>query len=79
MGGNRAGDFAGEAAGVAGRIQRHILDRPALCPQFLRKVAHGAEEESDLLLVVAHIGRLLADFDHQHAVVRLVRRYQGAK
>ena len=40
--------------------------------QFLGEVAHGGKQERDLLLVMAHIGRLVMKLGHQHPVARRV-------
>jgi hypothetical protein len=62
--------LAREGARVRGIIERDVIDGDAPAPQLFRKVPHGAEEESDLLLVMAHVGGLVPDLGHEHAVVR---------
>ncbi len=65
MTGHRPLQLAGEAAGVAGLGQADVVDRDALGFQFGREMAHRGEQERDLLLVVAHIGRLVPHLDQQ--------------
>ena len=54
-------------AGV-GIIIGGIGDRPAIVAKLLREMAHGREQEGDLLAMVADIGRLVADLGHDHDV-----------
>ena len=65
---DRSLEFSGERAGIARRIEAHIVDGDALGLQIGREMAHGREQESDLLLVVADIGRLLPHLDHENGV-----------
>ena len=44
-----------------------------------RKVAHGGKQEGDLLLVVAHIGRLLLNLSHQNQVLARVAGRQAGE
>ena len=48
-------------AGGPGR-QADVVDGPASRPQFLGEMPHGREQEGDLLLVVADVGRFGGDF-----------------
>ncbi len=60
-----AGDFAGEAAGIAGIVQLHVINCPAGIAQFAGEVAHRREDQRDLLLVVFDVGCLFPDLHHQ--------------
>ena len=45
-----------------------VIHLPPRISQLLCKMAHGAEEQSDLLLVVFYVGGLIADFGHDQPV-----------
>ena len=62
----------GEAAPVFGSVQLHVVDGPARGREFTGEMAHGGKQERDLLLVMAHIGRLVVKLGHQHPVARRV-------
>ena len=55
-----------------------IVDDEPCLPQLLGEMAHGGEDEGDLLLVVAHIGRLVGDLAHQHDVLRRIGVRRGS-
>ena len=74
-----AAHFAGQRPDVGRIVKPDIVDPPAVGAQFLREVAHGGEDEGDLLLVVRHIGRLGRDFGHQHHIARAVTCLQGGQ
>ena len=57
--------LAGEAAGVGGVVEAHVIDLPAFGAQFRSEMAHRREDQHDLLLVVTHIGRLVPYLHHQ--------------
>ena len=63
---DRAGDLAGEAAGVVGIVEADVVDVPARLHQRRGMVAHRREDVGDLLAVVADVGRLVGDLHHQH-------------
>ena len=69
----------GEAAARIGRLQRHIVDRPAQRPQFLGEMAHGGKDEGDLLLVMPHIGRLVLKLGHEHAIAGRIAAGEAAE
>ena len=70
--------LAGEGAGIAGRIEADVIDGDAFRLQLGREVAHGGEQEGDLLLVMPDVGRLRPDLDHQdHVVLRVEVREAG--
>ena len=72
MTGDGLAELRGEGAAIALRIQGNVFDRPAQRAQLPREVAHGREQEGDLLLVMAHIARLVAQLRHEHEVPRRI-------
>ena len=58
-------DFACKAARIVLAGELHVVDRPPGIAQFLGEVAHGREDQDDLLLVVLDVGRLVPDLHHQ--------------
>ncbi len=75
---DRAGEFTGEGAGVAGIVEAHVIDGDALGLKILREMAHGGKQEGDLLAMVGDVGRLLHHLNHQHPVdLRVEVRERG--
>ncbi len=64
--------FTGQRAGVCRIVEPDIVDLPAKAAQFIGEGAHRGEDEGQLLLVVANVGRLVRDLGHQHDVMRAV-------
>ena len=75
----RAGQFAGYGAGVVGIVDGDVSHRQPLGSQALGVVSHGGEDQGDLLLVVADIGRLVAHLGHQKGVGGRVQPVQRAQ
>ena len=75
----RAGQFAGDGAGVVGIVDGDVSHRQPPGPQTLGVVSHGGEDQGDLLLVVADIGRLVAHLGHQKGVGGRVQPVQRAQ
>ena len=57
---------------VGGIIEADVVDGETIGAQFTCEVAHGGEDQRELLLVVADIGRLLRDLHHQDGVSGLM-------
>ena len=70
----RANALVGQRAGILRVVQLHIIDGPARIGEFVGEVAHGREDQGDLLLVVADISRLVADLRHQHNIAGRIGR-----
>ena len=79
MRGDGAGEFAGEETRIGGVVKPHIMHADAFAFQFLGEMAHGREDQDDLLLVVRGIGRLLRDLGHEHDVLRGVEAIERAQ
>ncbi len=81
FGGAVAGDgalqFAGEAAGVRGVIEAHIVDADALSHERRREMAHGGEDEGDLLAMMLHIGRLAHHLGHEDNITRRIEALEA--
>ena len=60
-----AGNLAGKTARIVRVGQFDIVDGPPRIAQFGCEVAHRGEDQHDLLLVMAHIGRLVPHLHHQ--------------
>src|SRR6056297_1771272 len=61
-------------------IQPRIGDLPAILTQFLGKMAHGRENQRDLLGVVGHISALVHHLGHDHDIpgfIGLAQRRQS--
>jgi hypothetical protein len=56
--------------GIGRIVERHVVDRQPLRPQRVGEMAHGREQEGDLLRMVADIGRLGRHLGDQHRVGR---------
>ena len=76
---DRAGDLAGETPGIFRIVERHVIDGPAFTPQRRGEVAHGREDQDDLLLVVLDVSRLLPNLHHQDHGLLGRRLSQGRK
>ena len=72
-------NLALERTRVAGIIQPHIVDRPALLTKLFRKMAHGGKDQRQLLLVVAHITGFVHHFGHQQDDLVPVRCFERSK
>ena len=75
-----AQELTGDAAGVVGVVELGIGDVPAVVPEAAGELAHGGENQGDLLGMVADIGRLVRDLghdDHVPVLVRLAERGDG--
>ena len=82
MQGDGAGEFVGEGTCIGGIVEPHIMHAQAFAFQLFREVAHGREDQDDLLLVVGNIGRLLRHLRHEDHVLRgiePVKRAQGGR
>ena len=69
--------FGGERPRVRRIIERHIIDAKPLAAKLFREVAHGGEDQRQLLLVMIHVGGFFHHLHHQHHVslgVTLERR-----
>jgi hypothetical protein len=62
-----------EGTGIVRLIQLHVVNLPARVGELLPKVAHAGKHESQLLLVMANVTRLVHHLRQQHHVVRPVR------
>ena len=60
--------FAGYRPGITGLIDANVAHRHAPPLQPGRELPHGGEREGDLLLVMAHIGRLAHHLGHEDGV-----------
>jgi hypothetical protein len=69
MAGDGALHFAREAAAIVRLVERHIIDDKTARAKFVGEMAHGGEDERDLLLVMADVGRLVPHLHHQHDAV----------
>ena len=76
---NSAGDLSGKAVGVVLVGQFDIIDVPAVLAQFVCEVAHGREDQDDLLLVMFDVGRLVPHLRHQDDGVVLRAPAQRSK
>ena len=69
---DRRAELLRERPAIVRIVQGHIIDRPAEPPQLRREMAHGREQEGDLLPVMPHIARLVRQLRHEHAVARRI-------
>ncbi len=76
---HRPRQLAGKGAAVAAVVERDVIDRKTLLLQSLGEMAHGREDEGDLLRMVAHEGRLLHHLHHQYAVLLGVEALEARK
>ncbi len=67
VGGDGAVELAREAAAVVGVVEADVVDLPAVPAQALGAVAHGAEDQRELLGVMRGVAHLAGDFGEQHA------------
>ena len=77
-----AGEFAGEGARVRGIVEPHVMHAHAFAFQLFREVAHGREDQDDLLFMMRNISRLLRHLRHEDHVlggIQPVKRAQGAR
>ena len=79
----RPQNLSGQGAGAIRVAQPGIADRDAPLPQHVGELPHGGKDQRQLLLMVAHIGRLIDHLRHQHGIVRGVeiaeRRQRGGE
>jgi len=76
--GHRAPDLVAQRTGVVGVLEWHMVDGPAVLAQFRREVAHGTEDQGDLLRVVGDVSGLVGDFSQQHdGIVGLAGAQRG--
>ncbi|MNN95278.1 hypothetical protein D3C81_2140590 [compost metagenome] len=68
MQGGETRQLAGQRATVVRIVEGHVVHRHAALAQRLGEVAHGAEQEGDLLRMVRHMTGLLGHLGEQHAV-----------
>jgi hypothetical protein len=66
MTGDCAPDLASEGSAVVRIVELHIIDGPAVGFQRAGMVAHGREQEGDLLAVVRDVIGFFNDLHHQH-------------
>ena len=71
-----AADFPRQISGIVRILEIDIVDRHALPPQGLGKMAHGRQDQHDLLPVVGHMGVLPHDLRHQDNVTDRVEPLQ---
>ena len=76
---DRTCEFAGEAPRIVGIVELRVIDRPPRIAQFLREMAHSGENQRDLLLVVADIGRLVPHLHHEDDAIVLGAPAQAGK
>ena len=67
-----AQQLARQRTTVIGIIQSHVVNLDAPRAQSLGKMAHGAEDQGDLLRVMRHMTGLFHHFGQQHVVVLAV-------
>lgn len=67
---DRPDHLAAEAAAVPVILQLDVVDPQPGLAQGRRVMAHGREQEHDLLRMMPDVGRLVRDFHHQHHVLR---------
>ena len=61
-------DLAVQRRGRLRIAQPHVTHVDPSLPQSLGELAHGGEDEDELLLVVGDIGRLVHHLRHQHGI-----------
>ncbi len=74
---DRTGEFCGDAAAVAGVVERGVID---VVPGFLQigaEMAHGGEEQGDALFVGPDVGAFRPGLDHPQDVVPLAGCGEG--
>jgi hypothetical protein len=64
--------FPGDGARIVGIVETGVADAPALGLQRSGELAHGGEEEGDLLGVVGDVGRLVHHLRHDDRIAALV-------
>ncbi len=69
--------FAGEGAGVGGIVEAHVIDGEAVTAEGFLEMAHGGEDEHQLLLVVLHVSGFFHHLHHQHGVAGLTVTQRG--
>ena len=75
---DHAVQLAGEGPAVGVVVQAHVVDLPAVAAQAFGTVAHGAEDQGELLGVVRRIGHLAGDFGEE-ATAELAVPSTGAR
>ena len=58
-----------ERARVGGLVQLGVMQCPTFCPQRLREVPHGREEERRALLAGGHVGGFFRHLGHPHRIL----------
>ena len=64
--------LSGDRPGIAGIVELGITHVPAGLAQTCRELAHGGEDQRDLLGVMLHVAGLVRDLRHHHDVLGLV-------
>ena len=72
-----AQQLATDGLAVLGVVQLGIIDSPAILPQPRRKLAHGGQDQRDLLGVMGHIRPLFRHLGHDNNVAVLIGLAQG--
>ena len=71
--------LAAQGSGIVPVVQPDEIDPPAGGRQSRGEVAHGRQDQDDLLPVVPDIGRLAHDLRHQHHGARRIASPQGGQ
>lgn len=69
----RALEFSAEGLRVPGIINPDVVNPDSLAPEAFREMPHGAEQEGDLLLVMAHGCCLRGNLYHQHDILSAIK------
>ena len=72
-------NLTGKTARILVFVELYVVDRPAILRQVLSEMAHGREDESDLLLVMSNVGGFLGQFAHQHDIVGFRASHEAGK